>query len=152
MSSRHICRVLKVRLHVHVRMYTNTFIVPLSDFSTATYAKIRCLGASASPTWTKARKKIVCIYGIIDFVGCQGVPGQKVQDCFRRTQIRERSWQLLAYPGFLGAGLHELMHESSVKFDWLATRSFRSSFGANTSKISIRKGGRLVWTLSKSPW
>ena len=85
-------------------------------------------------------------------MGCQGVQGQKVQECLRHTQNRERSWQLLAYAGFLGAGWHVITHKSSVKFDWLTTRSFRSSFAADTSKVSLRKGGRLVWTLSKSRW
>ena len=150
MISRDICRILKFILQVYARMFTNTFIVPLSDL-TSTYVKIRCLGASASPTWTKARTKLVFIHGFLEFVGFQDVPGQKVQDCLRRIQILERSWQRLAYAGFLGAGLHKRMHESSEKSDWLSTRSFRSSFGANTSKISIWKGGRLVWTLAKSP-
>ena len=133
-------------------MSPNSYSVPLSYFSTATYPKIGCLGASASLTWTKGRLKIFRIYVIFEFVRCKGVWGDKVQDCLKRTQIFERSWQLLAYAGFLGAGLHNFLHDSSVKFGWFATRSFRSQFGADKSKISIRKGGRLVWTLAKSPW
>ena len=90
------------------------------------------------------------MYVRFDSVRLKGVRGGKAQSCMKRTQIFERSWQLFRYAGFLRAGVHKNMHDSSVKVDWLDTGSFRSSFRVETSKISILKGGRLVWTMTKA--
>ena len=82
----------------------------------------------------------------------KGARGEKAQKCLKGIQIRERSWQLLRYAGLLRAGVHQKKHDSSIKFGWFATGSLRSPFRVDTSKISILKGGRLVWTMAKSPW
>ena len=105
-----------------------------------------------SPTWTKWRPKIIRVYVRFDSVRSKGVRGEKAQTRLRRTQILARSWQLLRYAGFLRAGTHWKLHDSSVKFDWLATGSFRPAFRVDASKISLLKGGRLVLTMAKSSW
>ena len=47
------------------------------------------------------------------FVRCKGVRSEMTRE--KTTQILERSWQLLGYAGFLRAGVHNRMHDSSVK-------------------------------------
>ena len=85
------------------------------------------------------------IYEGYIFVRSKGVRSEMLRDNLKWSQILEQSRRLLGYAGFLRAGVHEPMHNSDVNYDEFATNYFRSSFGADSSKISILKGGRLFF-------
>ena len=124
---------MRIRTLYHYRMCQppHTIKVNTSYISTTKFHTCLCMG----------------IYSCV-----LGARSEMTRENLKSTRKLERSWQLLGYAGFLRAGVHKRMHDSSVKYDWFTTRSLRSSFGADTSKIFILKGGRLCFTMAKSPW
>ena len=123
--------------------------------STATTATYTYRKVENSIHRKQVRGKFIHIYEGYIFVRSKGVRSELIRDNLKCTQMLEQSWRLLGYAGFLRAVVHEPMHNSNVKYDWFATHSFRSSFGADSSKISILKGGRLFffpWQNRRDKW